>query len=303
MISRRLFLARSAGWLAAAPFIVRASGKPLRTLGLIADLQYADKEAWNTRFYRNSLSKLAAALKAFKGMDLDACVNLGDLIDQDWKSFDPVLKLLGRSRRRFLHVLGNHDFEVAAEFKARVATRLGGRHRYREVRLGEFCVLVLDTNEVSTYAYPESSRQTAEARGILARLTAAHALNAQPWNGAVGPQQLAWLERACQRAERAGQKVIILAHHPVLPDNPHNTWNAADMLEVLARHRNIVAWFNGHNHQGAFGAYEGVPCVTFKGMVETADQNAFAVVKLYADRLELIGYGREVSRDLPFRTI
>jgi hypothetical protein len=63
----------------------------------------------------------------------------------------------------------------------------------------------------------------------------------------------------------------------------------------------VVAWFNGHHHAGGFAQVEGLPCVTFHGMVETPDTNAFATARFLADRMILAGHGREPSRELIFR--
>jgi hypothetical protein len=87
----------------------------------------------------------------------------------------------------------------------------------------------------------------------------------------------------------------------VFPEDAHNAWNARQLLAVLSRHRHVVAWLNGHNHAGALGVFEEVPCLTFRGMVETEQTNAYAVVHLQADRLEVVGHGREPSRTFPFR--
>ena len=125
--------------------------------------------------------------------------------------------------------------------------------------------------------------------------------SAKPWNGAIGAAQLAWFERECVAARAAGQKVIVLAHHPVFPDNDHNAWNAAEVLQVIDRHPHLVAWINGHNHAGAYGVRSGVHYLTMKGMVETAATNAFATAQILADRLVLTGHGREPSRELGFR--
>lgn len=124
---------------------------------------------------------------------------------------------------------------------------------------------------------------------------------ARTWNGAVSDRQLQWFEATCQTAAQAGQRVIVMAHHPVHPADDHNAWNFPQLLEVLSRNRNVVAWFSGHNHAGALGVFEGVPCLTLRGMVETERTNAYAVVHLHADRLEVVGHGREPSRELPFR--
>jgi nucleoside phosphorylase len=73
------------------------------------------------------------------------------------------------------------------------------------------------------------------------------------------------------------------------------------VLALLDRHPQVVAWLNGHNHAGAYGEYHGVPCLTLRGMVETADTTAFATARVLADRIVLTGHGREPSRELKFR--
>jgi len=62
-----------------------------------------------------------------------------------------------------------------------------------------------------------------------------------------------------------------------------------------------LAWFNGHHLAGGFAQAEGLPCVTFRGMVETPDRNAFATARFLSDRVILTGHGRESSRELTFR--
>jgi 3',5'-cyclic AMP phosphodiesterase CpdA len=235
------------------------------------------------------------------GRALACCVHLGDLIDREWRSFDEILRPLERSRHRWHQLLGNHDFDVLDELKPQVPARLGLGGRHGSFDHGGFRFLLLDTNDVSTYAHGTGSEQRRQAEAELARLQAAKVRQAKPWNGAVGAAQLAWFERECAAARRAGRKVIVLAHHPVWPDNEHNLWNAAEVLAAIDRHPNVVAWLNGHNHAGAFGERGGVPYVTLKGMVETADTTAFATARLLADRLILTGHGREPSRELKFR--
>ena len=49
---------------------------------------------------------------------------------------------------------------------------------------------------------------------------------------------------------------------------------------------------------GNFGQIDGRCFVNFKGMVDTESDNTFAVVDVFADRLEIRGFGREASRTL-----
>ncbi|MCX6926037.1 MAG: metallophosphoesterase, partial [Verrucomicrobia bacterium] len=303
MISRRRFLESSAGLAAAAPLLLRAAGRPVVSIGLIADAQYADLAAVNTRYYRDSIDKLTEAVAHFNGLELDFCLSLGDLIDQRWESFGEILKPLDRSKHKFYHVLGNHDFTVPDEFKSLMPGRLGLKQRYYSMLRGNLCLVMLDTTDVSLFAHPENSTEWAAAKAVLQRLTAAGAANAQSWNGAVGGPQLEWFEATCRKAASNGQKVVVFSHNPIFPADAHVTWNSDQLLEAVKRHRNVVAWFSGHNHAGAYGVHDEVPFVTLKGMVETKDTNAFAEAHMHSDHIELVGHGREVSRKLVFRTV
>lgn len=300
-MTRRNFLGTTLAAVGGGPLITRAAAAGSFTFGLAADAQYANVDPKGTRFYRQGLPRLAAAVEHFNSRAVDFCVHLGDLIDREWKSFDDIVPVLSPSRSRWHQLLGNHDFEVLDEYKARVPSRLGMRWRHGFFDHGAFRFVVLDTNDVSTYAHAAGTAEHTAAAAELARVQAAKLPQAQPWNGGIGATQLAWFDRICREARADAKKVIVLAHHPVFPDNVHNLWNAAAVLAVIDRHPHLVAWFNGHNHAGAFGERHGVPFLTLHGMVETADTSAFATAQVLADRIVLTGHGREPSRELVFR--
>ena len=300
--TRRGFLRTTGAAVVCAPVIARSATAGTFEIGLVADAQYADIEAKGTRFYRQSIGKLGTAVEHFNGRDLAFCVHLGDLIDREWRSFDEITQPLAKSRHRWHHLLGNHDFDVLDELKPRVPGRMGMERRYSFFDHAGFRCVILDTNDVSTYASRAETPERQAAEAELSRWMAAKARQAKPWNGAIGAAQLAWLDRTCADARAAKLRVIIFAHHPVFPDNDHNVWNAAGVLAVIDRHPHVVAWLNGHNHAGNFAERNGVPFVTMKGMVETAETTAYATARLHADRLVLIGHGREPSRELEFRS-
>ena len=303
-ISRRSFLKTAAIAALSAPYLSRgaASAGAGFEIGLVADAQYADAEPVGTRFYRTGPARLGEAVDHFNGRDLAFCAHLGDLIDHEWKSFDEILQPLARSRHRFHHLLGNHDFAVLDELKPKVPGRMAMKQRYGAFDHAAFRFVILDTNDVSTYAHPKGSPEWAAADQELARLTAAKVESAQWWNGGIGDTQLAWLDRTCAEARQADRKVIIFAHHPVLPAAIDTAWNSAAIVTVIDRHPNVVAWLNGHNHAGNFALRNGVPYVTMHGMVETPDTSAFATARILPDRMIIAGHGREPSRELVFRT-
>jgi manganese-dependent ADP-ribose/CDP-alcohol diphosphatase len=299
-MTRREF-ATTLGLLATAPRFARAASDPGFIIGLAADAQYADVEPKGTRFYRRGRPRLAEALEHFNARGVAFSVHLGDLIDRNWQSFDDMLPVLATSRAPCHQLLGNHDFDVLDEYKSRVPQRLGLNRRHRCFDFQAFRFVVLDTNDVSTYGHPAGAPEQVAAAQELARLEAAKVRQAKVWNGGIGPAQLAWFDEVCREAGAAGRKVIVCAHHPVFPANEHNLWNAAEVLAVIDRHPHLVAWFNGHNHAGGFGERNGVPFVTLRGMVETANTTAYATAEVLADRVIVTGQGREPSRELVLR--
>lgn len=299
-VTRRHFI-RAALAAAGAPFIARGAATAGFEIGLVADAQFADIEPRGTRFYRSGVARLGEAVEHFNRRNPAFCVHLGDLIDREWRSFDEILQPLAHSRPRWQQLLGNHDFDVLDKYKPAVPGRLGMSWRYGAFDHGAFRFLVVDSNEVSTYAHAAGTAEHSGAEKELARLVEAKLPQAKPWNGGMSAAQLAWFERECVAAAAARRPVVVFSHHPVYPEGSHNLWNASAVLAVLDRHPSVVAWLNGHNHAGALGERNGVHFLTLRGMVETADTTAFAVARLLPDRLVITGHGREPSRELLLR--
>ncbi|MDE1992360.1 MAG: phosphatase, partial [Rhizobiaceae bacterium] len=109
----------------------------------------------------------------------------------------------------------------------------------------------------------------------------------------------AWLAERLEQAKTAGEKVVVMNHYPVFPEEAHNALDAERIVALLARHDHVIAYLNGHNHAGNYGELNGTHFVNFKGMVDTADSNAYALVAVYSDRIAITGFGREIDRVLP----
>ena len=90
------------------------------SFGVLADPQYADIDARGSRFYRNSLAKLKAAVAELNKHELEFVVTLGDTIDRNYASFDDILPLYKPLKAPSKFVLGNHDFDMADEDKGKV---------------------------------------------------------------------------------------------------------------------------------------------------------------------------------------
>lgn len=281
--------------------ISKAAGtkQPDLVFGVIADPQYADIDPRGSRYYRNSLGKLASAVEDLNGKKLSFVATLGDIIEKDIKSFDDIMPIYSKLNHPHYMILGNHDFSVPDEDKDKVEPAMGLKNPYYSKEINHWRLIFLDGTDISMFHRPADHPVSIEARMIFERLREAKKAEGRPYNGAVGKEQMNWLKAELDAARVANQKVIIFNHYPVVPaGNYHNLWNAEQLLDLLGKYDNVAAYMNGHNHSGNYGTREGIHCVNFKGMVETEDKTAYAVVRCYPDRLEIEGYGMEPERDL-----
>ena len=261
--------------------------QPLFKFGAIADCQYCDCDGMR-RQYRLSPHKLMSCVEDLNTKDLTHVVHLGDFIDKGWESFDVIIPIMDGLKAPVRHVLGNHDFSVADKFKDRVPKRLGLKQRYYDFAVGKWRFLVLDTNDVSLYAFPEGSRKAKSSRKIYDSLGG----DLPEYNGGVGEKQLEWLARKLKKAESKGESVILHSHHPVYPFTSHAAWNAEEVVALIEEFECVIAYVNGHNHDGAYGFKKGVHYLTLKGMVDTVE-TSYSVISVYPDLLRVEGTGRQ----------
>ena len=272
---------------------------PIFSFGVVADLQYADHPPYKNRYFRNSLQKLESCIATMNAHELAFVADLGDLIERDFKSFDPVLAQYNKCYSKVHFTVGNHDFEVDEDMKSQVRSKMGFKDKaYYAFSVKHIRFIFLDGNTISTYANKPGSDGYRQAETLITGLKEKGMPQAQPWNGGIDEEQLEWLEQNLQEAKSRLEKVIIFCHFPIYPANRHNLLNDLQVLHITGRHDHIIAWFSGHNHEGNYGYNTGVHFVTLKGMVETPGDAAYCIIDVYADRLELKGFGREPSRTL-----
>ena len=285
--------------ISAALFIVVFAGGCKRTVtfGVVADIQYHPGESLGTRYYSASLGKLDQALTQFNLEKVQFVVNLGDTIDHDVQSFDGVMPVFKALKAPVYHVIGNHDFDVQAGDEDRVLPALGLTQAYQVFDRAKWRFIFLDGFELR-YPFPTDESLKKESETLYLRLQDQGKENAQRWNGGLGLKQISWLEEKLEEADKSGKRALVLCHFPVLPEAAHNLWNDAEVVPILEKHHSVKAYFSGHNHAGDYAFRNGIHYLTFQGMVETPDQNAFAIVTLEEGAIQVKGFGREPSRTL-----
>lgn len=269
------------------------SSNPNLSIGIIADLQYCDADPEMNRYFRNAPQKLSRVAEKFNTHKLDFVVNLGDTIDHDWKSFDGILPLFQKFQAPVYHVLGNHDYEVKNEFKPLVHEKIGTK-KYFDFSDKNWRFVVLDGNEISTYANIENTINHQLAVDWLNQ----QMINSNFWNGGIGKHQLSWLEQQLIDADQKQENVIIFCHFPVYPAHRHNLLNDIEVLQLLEKYNGVKAWISGHNHDGNYGCRNDIHFINVKGMVDFESQLAFSIIELDDKKINIMGFGNEISAKL-----
>lgn len=259
------------------------------SLAIIADCQYADKDSQGARLYRECPKKLAKAVDDINTMDVKAVLHLGDFIDEGYANFETLNNITAKSKVPVYHVLGNHDFWIDDSKKPLLTKVLGMPARYHTFDINNWRFIVLDGNDISHRGWPKSSQKHINNMEIIKEKYA----KMPNWNGAMGEEQLKWLERELQVAKKAHKRVVILNHFPVYPVDPHVLWNHEQVMALLSKYNDVItAWFNGHNHKGDYGVKNGIHFVTFHAMLDT-QQTAYSRVTFSDNQIQITGKGRQ----------
>jgi manganese-dependent ADP-ribose/CDP-alcohol diphosphatase len=246
--------------------------RPLFTLGLIADIQYADMADTHVegriQRFREAPGKLAAAVEELlenaAGGSLQAVLTLGDVTNgnredparnpSDLETPAAILDRLGAAGIPTYHVLGNHCLDMP---QATVLARLGFPAKdgstpseddsaprssfYSTLLAPGWRLIALDTTELSGHSHAEPSILEEAAAYAAAHPLSEAEPQMSPWNGGIGRAQAAWLDAALDAAAAAGERVIIAAHHQAGPPPAvrpsHAAWNKDEIFGLVTKKR------------------------------------------------------------------
>jgi hypothetical protein len=268
------------------------------SFGVVADVQYADKDQVGTRAYRESIDKLSACVQVMNEKELAFVIQLGDIIDGgdnaavDLKAVADVYNGIETTK---YHVLGNHDFSGIG--RTEVLETLGMDEAYYDFAYRKWRFVVLDTMDLAVSGgWAKDSANYLMGEKFLNELKNAGASNAVDWNGGVGPAQKAWLIETLNDAQAKGQRVIVFGHNPLQPvGGAYNLWNSEEIVKVLEHYDCVAAYLNGHKHFCEYHWINEKYYVTIDGMVEEAFDKGYSIVTVSDDEVYIEGTG-EVPR-------
>ncbi len=282
-IARRAFINGGSLILATSAFsdrLLAADQESSLKIGLMTDLHHADKPPAGTRYYRETLSKLAEATERFAIEKPDFVVELGDLIDAA-DSVETELRYLKTINAQFAavcknrhYVLGNHCVDTLT--KQEFLGTVGQPNSYYSFDRGDFHFVVLD----SCF---RSDGQPYQRKNF-------------GWTDAnIPPSELEWLQADLVGSDK---QVVVFAHQRLDVENDHGVRNAAAVRTVLQSSNKVLAVFQGHSHQNDWKEIGGIHYCTLAAMIEGsgAENNSYCVLNVSADgTLRLNGFRRQVD--------
>lgn len=253
---------------------------PMLRIGLMTDLHYADKKPVGTRYYRETLEKIAAASDRLSNARLDFLVELGDFIDAA-DAVDVELRYLKTIVKPFAeicddrhHVLGNHcvDTLTKEEFLGTVRQEKS----YYSFDRGDFHFVVLDA------CFRSDGKPYGRKNSV--------------WTDAnIPPTELEWLADDLQQSDK---KTIVFAHQRLDNEGDHAVNNSPAVRKLLEASGNVAAVFQGHSHANDYRQVNGIHYCTLRAMIEASglDNNGFAILEM--DRsggLKIEGFDKQAS--------
>lgn len=270
--SRRAFLHQGTLLLAGAACDVSLfadDDKAKRSLraGLVTDLHYADKARAGSRYYRESLGKLAEATTRFQVKKTDFVVELGDFIDAA-DTVPTELSYLKTVHKEFAKIPGDKHYV-----------------------LGNHCVHTLTKREFLDGVERKRSYYSFDKAGFhFVVLDSCFRGDGKPYGRKnfkwtdpnIPAAELEWLQADLKAAKG---KTIVFAHQRLDVANHYGVKNAKAVRKVLEQSGNVLAVFQGHSHRNDYRQIAGIHYCTLVAMVEGSgpDNNAYSLMDVFPD--------------------
>lgn len=263
----------------ATPPASRDDREELR-FSVLTDLHYADKPPSGTRYYRETLPKLADARQAIEKFQPHFVVELGDVIDaaesveQEREYLETIDKQLESLPGDNHYVVGNHC--VYSLTKPEFLKVVGQEKTYYSFAVRGYHLIVLDA----------CFRSDGEPYGRK---------NFQWTDSNLSEDELAWLEADLKKTTAP---TIVFIHQRLDVEGHYGVKNAAKTRRLLEQSGRVELVCQGHNHTNDYKEIGAIPYVTFAALVEGSGpmKNAFANVRVdKRGDIHISGYGQQKS--------
>ncbi|WCJ36152.1 Manganese-dependent ADP-ribose/CDP-alcohol diphosphatase [Euphorbia peplus] len=307
--------------------------QPLFSFGVISDVQYADVPDGYSfigipRYYRHSIHVLERAVDKWNNHGkLEFVINFGDIVDGKCphnESLNAVKKVINNFESfngPVYHLIGNHCLYNLPRKELLPLLKIsgpGGLAYYDFSPAPEYRIIVLDGYDISAIGWPQDHPKTLEALEFLTKKNPNSDKNSPEglvglerrflmFNGAVGREQMKWLDSVLQDATKLKQKVIVCCHLPLDPGVScleALLWNYDEVMSTIHQYNCVKVCLSGHDHKGGHSVdSHGVHHRSFEAALECPPgTDAFGYIEVYDNSLLLIGTDRLKRTEMCFKS-
>jgi len=260
--------------------------KPILRIALFTDIHHADKAAAGSRYYRESLDKLAVAKAECAKKPVDFAMELGDFIDSaadvetEKKHLRTVHTAFTKICKNRHYVLGNHCVDTLT----------------KEEFLGEV------GQEKSFYSFNVNGWHFVVLDACFRRDGAPYGRKNADWTDTKIPEEeLEWL-----RADLVATSLpsLVFLHQRLDLENQHaySVKNADQVRAALEASGKVRLVLQGHDHKGDYKEIGGITYCTLSALIEGSGEknNAFSVLEILENAdMRLHGFFKQESRSFP----
>ena len=276
--------------LSAGSTAVHASEDGLVRFGLFADLHAHDIDSpLEGKWMTNTEARLNAFVDAMNAWPADFVIELGDFVNGwvvlgappgDEGRIPDILTWAESLYARFdgprHHVIGNHD--VYNLTKREYLDRIEASRTYYSFDVGEYHFVILDVQ------FADDGTDLSDTfTGV---------------GGFVPSEEMEWL---AQDLAASALPTIVFVHQML--DDPSEEWgrllvsNQDEVRALLASDPDVIAVFQGHDHDNVYNDLDGIHYVRFEALVDQGSPPSWAAITLDPDQRTIIIKGEGEQED------
>lgn len=220
------------------------------------------KQLKSRRLYPYSTKLLKDAVKQINSIDdLDFVVLSGDLTNTPKPAnLDQFIKIVSVFKKPWYASPGNHDLSgTTPVYRKKFFETLHSANQ------------AIPSNQFYYEVFPAKDYVFLMMNGVIMDKISAH--------GYFSDKELSWLDS--KLSEYWNKKVVIVQHFPVVPPSKsedHYILNQQEYMNVLDRHKNVLAVLSGHYHVTKITKFNNVMHVSTPALIEYPD--AFRVITI-----------------------
>ena len=262
------------------------------SFGVMTDQHYGDfPDAPSTpRYFRAGVAKVAEAVAEWNARNVSFVVSLGDMVQQTvdddvsksrlWA--DQMYAEFAKFHGPVYLAMGNHDVmeQSKEEFLARSCSAI--KEKYYHWDVGKYRFIVLDGD------YESDTKE--------------YYLKNFDWKKSWIPAlEQTWLMGTLQQARILGREAVVFCHQNFQATSNYDVANHSAIREIFEQSGIVRAVFGGHRHVYSTVCTTRINGIYYAGLnvVVNQPENAYGIVTISEDSVEIKGYGVQRSELLP----